>query len=89
MVVGYLDRMGVTSTPLETNAPLVIDADAVLTGPVALQLLKPVAGRFSEVFQRVGRVQDQEFSQRRERQLARDPSTSPPTEDGLCVSIGE
>ena len=43
--------------PSETDPKLFIDTDAELTHPVALQGLKTVAGRDSEVFQDVGLVQ--------------------------------
>ena len=43
--------------PSETDSKLLIDSDAELTLPVALQGLEAVAGRDPEVFQDVGLVQ--------------------------------
>src|SRR5258708_6072470 len=48
MIVGYFHLFGVGSGPDETDAPLVVDADAVLAGAVASQRFEPVAGRKSQ-----------------------------------------
>src|SRR5437762_13703735 len=48
MVVHDLHAVGVAVLPDEADAPLVVDADAVLPRPVALQRLEPVAGRHSQ-----------------------------------------
>jgi hypothetical protein len=52
-----VDRAWRAFGPLEANPPLVIDADAVLSLPVSLQGLQPVAGDGGEVFQSRGRIQ--------------------------------
>jgi hypothetical protein len=41
----------------ETLAPLVIDANAPLTGTIAVQLLQPIGRRQSQVLDSDGRVQ--------------------------------
>lgn len=38
-----------TRKPLEADAPLIVDADAVLTLPVALQYLKSIAGQGGKI----------------------------------------
>ena len=43
MVVDQLDTAGAAGTPCEADAPLVFDADAVLAGAVAGELLQSVA----------------------------------------------
>jgi hypothetical protein len=35
VVIDNLDFMGIAIAPLEADAPLVVDTDAVLAGPVA------------------------------------------------------
>jgi hypothetical protein len=45
VIVGDLDAVGVSASPLEADPPLVINADAVLTISSADQLLEPVARR--------------------------------------------
>src|ERR1700737_3339506 len=44
VVVDQLDVPGAAGTPREADAPLVVDADAVLAGAAAGQLFEPVAG---------------------------------------------
>jgi len=64
MVVRDLDLVGVSFPPLETNAVLVIHANAVLAFPIAPQPLQPVAGRQSQVAERAGSVQHLQFLER-------------------------
>ena len=47
----YVDRAGRAVGPLKADPPLVIDADAVLALPIALQCFQPVARQGSEIFQ--------------------------------------
>src|SRR5699024_5713697 len=47
----HLLRSGVR--PYETDPPLVVDPDAVLSGPITLERLETVARRDSEVFERL------------------------------------
>src|SRR5258708_9322421 len=49
MIVGQLDPIGVAVSPHKADAPLIVDADAVLAGPVAPQCLQVVSGRHPQV----------------------------------------
>ncbi len=51
VVVNDLDIFGADGRPSEANAELVVDPDAVLTGPVTLERLEPITRRNSQVFQ--------------------------------------
>jgi len=51
VIVVNLDLIGISVVPDEADAPLVIDSDAVLTRPVAAQLLQSTAGRSRQVTQ--------------------------------------
>jgi hypothetical protein len=42
MVVGDLDLIGIRILPEETDAPLVVDSNTVLTGSVAFEVLESV-----------------------------------------------
>src|SRR5580658_9842698 len=53
MVVDDFDLMGVMLDPAETQAPLVVDADAHLPGACAAERLEPIAGRVPQVLDRV------------------------------------
>jgi hypothetical protein len=44
-VVGFPALLG----PVETDAPLVVDSDAVLTGPVFMKRFEAVAGRHTQI----------------------------------------
>jgi hypothetical protein len=46
-VVDDLDLVGVTVVPAEADAPLVVDADAVLAVAITLERFEPVAGLFA------------------------------------------
>jgi hypothetical protein len=45
MIVDYFDIIRVTFSPFEANSPLFIDANAVLTLPIASQHLEPIPRR--------------------------------------------
>lgn len=51
MIVHYLDLIGVAVVPDKANAPLVVDADAVLTVAATRKSLKAITGRDSQVIQ--------------------------------------
>lgn len=62
VVVSYLDVCGTCGCPGEADAPLVVDADAVLPLAVAVQLLEAVARRNPKVVDVFGGVEDQELA---------------------------
>ena len=65
MIVDDLYVVSVSFSPHKTNAPLVIDADAVLPFAVSCQCMKPVSARDTQIHQTFGRVQHQQFPSRR------------------------
>ena len=64
VVVDDLDVEGIGGAPDEADAPLIVDADAVLAATIALERLEPVAGRNGQVGEGVGRIEDDEFPKR-------------------------
>lgn len=64
VVVDDLDVEGVGGAPDEADAPLVVDADAVLARTVALERLEPITGRDAQVGEGVGRIENDEFPKR-------------------------
>jgi hypothetical protein len=52
VVVNEFDIMSITVPPAETDPPLIVDANTVLPGAVATELLEPVAGRSPKVVKR-------------------------------------
>jgi hypothetical protein len=57
MVIGNPDVVGVWLFPSKADTPLLIDADTVLPGPIALQGFEPIAGRRQQVSQSVSLIQ--------------------------------
>ena len=51
MVIHNLDVVGVPVPPDKVDPPLVVDPDAVLTGPVSFQRFEPVAADLRQVFE--------------------------------------
>ena len=63
VVIDDLDCGRAAIGPDEADAPLTIDADAVLTSPVALECFQTIARRNAQELQRCGGVQLLQFSQ--------------------------
>jgi hypothetical protein len=63
VVIDNLHIVGIAPVPLKADAPLIVDADAVLAGAVAPQPLQTVARWHSEVGQAHRRIYDAEFPQ--------------------------
>lgn len=54
MVIHNLNVFGACLGPAETNAPLIVDADAVLSPAFSLQRLKMITRRNAKVFKATG-----------------------------------
>jgi hypothetical protein len=65
MIIGNFNLVDAIVRPLETDTPLIVDANAVLTLPVAAQRFKLVGGRDAEIINRDGMVQHDKFSFRK------------------------
>ena len=58
MIIHYLDVVGIPTSPFKTDAPLVVNADAILTLSVVRQFLQTVRRRYAQILQDLGSVQD-------------------------------
>lgn len=56
VIVNNLDVPGIAITPVETNAPLRVDANAMLPKPVPAKNFQPVAGRDPQVIEATSRI---------------------------------
>jgi hypothetical protein len=63
VVVDDFDVCGVVASPHKADTPLLVDTNAVLSGPIATQFLQPIGGGDLEISQRCGPVQHPEFPQ--------------------------
>lgn len=73
MVVDDFNLFGISSGPNEADAPLVIDADAVLTLTVAREGFEPVAGRKLQKIELHGGVEQLKSGQRPFLDVGRQP----------------
>ena len=65
MIVNDLDFVGASSTPYEANAPLIVDAEAVLPLPVPFQALQAVSRQRRQRSDIRCGVEDVQFAKRR------------------------
>jgi len=65
VVIDDFDVLRTGSAPSKADPPLLVDADAVLTGAIAPQLLQSVTRRDPRVVECLRGVQDQQLAQRR------------------------
>jgi hypothetical protein len=49
VIIGDFDFVGISVLPPETDSVLIVDPDAVLSGPVASETLQAVSGRYLEL----------------------------------------
>jgi hypothetical protein len=61
VAIGNLDGVGVVALPAEPDAPLVVDADAVLAGSASGDSLEMVAGWDAKVGECLGGVEDDQL----------------------------
>jgi hypothetical protein len=61
VVIRYLYVEGITVTPHEANAELIVNSNAVLARSVIAQVLEPVAGRNSQILQPPGGMEHGQF----------------------------
>lgn len=89
MIVDDLDVKGIAVLPTETDPPLVINTDAVLSGAIALELVEPIARWHAEVINRLGGVHGDEFAQHGAVYLGRESPNRFAAEQSFSISIGE
>jgi hypothetical protein len=89
MVVNDPDIIGCSVMPSKTDPPLLIDADAVLPPPIALQRFEPIAGRYAEIVQRSGLIQHTQLTQSSRLDLYGQSPTSKATPNARCLGIGK
>jgi len=89
VVIDNDDVKRIPILPAKADAPLIVDANAVLTGAVAFELLQTVAGRDAEVFELLRGINQREFAQHQTLELAGKATHKFATEQSLAVPIGE
>lgn len=61
MIVHYLDVVGISTLPFKTDAPLIVNADTVLSLSVARQFFEAIRRRYVQILQDLGSVQNLKF----------------------------
>jgi hypothetical protein len=79
----------VSACPPETDAPPVIDADAVLAGPIACQFLEAVGGWNAEVKEIGGGVEHDELPERNSLEVRRQPTDPLSLEEAFGIEVPE
>jgi hypothetical protein len=64
MIVNKLDVVSVPLAPDEADAPLLVDANRMLSAPVARKRLEPVSRRYAQVVKPRNRVEQKQLSNR-------------------------
>jgi hypothetical protein len=88
VVVHYLYIFSARARPAKTDAPLIIDANAVLSQPVTFQGFKPVAWRHPQVIQTTGNLELSELSPGYRSDINESPDTLAPGQ-GLRLGAAE
>ncbi len=89
MVIGDFYVLSIGSGPDETDAPLVVDADAVLAGATATQRFEPVAGRESQEGEFHRSVNELKFAERPLLDVGRKPARTSALPELLRLIVGE
>ena len=89
MVVDELDLVGMAVDPLETDAPLIVHANAVLSGAIAAELFQLIATRDTEVGQPQRGVDVSQLAQHHAAKVRRVVPYRLTTPQALGIAIGE
>ena len=89
VIVNNLDLPGIAITQGETNAPLRVDANAMLPKPVPAQNFQPVAGRDPQVIEVTSRVNRDQFGTSPLLNLRGQSANGMACEDGRSVLAGK
>jgi len=89
MVVDDLDVVCIPRPPHETDPPLTIDADAMLPGPITLELLQPIGRRDPQVLDCCRRIEHPKLPQTQALDLPSQPLDPLPSEEALGVPVLE
>jgi len=75
--------------PAKTSSPLVVDANAVLSGSITRQLLEAVSRWNTQVVEGGGRIKLDQLAQRNPLNGLRQPSDELPVEETLGILVPE
>jgi hypothetical protein len=62
VIVGQLNVVSFTAFPAKADAPLIVDANTVLSGAITREFFQAIAGRRSQIIKRLGGIEDEQLS---------------------------
>ena len=89
MIVDDLYVVCVGSEPAEADAPLIVDADTMLTGPIPGEFFKTVCGRDAKVEEARRRIKHDQLAKSNALKVRRHPANPLPFKQALCVAVAE
>jgi hypothetical protein len=89
MIIHNFNVVRVFAAPAEANAPLVVDADAMLPRSIAFQGFQAVAGRQGQIAQFARAINLRELPQGHALNLRRQAVVTPPLPQPLCFPASE
>ena len=89
VVVDDLDVECIGNAPHEADAPLVVDADTVLTGAISLQGFETIARGNAKVGEGIGRIENDELAKRDALETCRQPAQAMTVKERFRVGIAE
>ena len=89
MVIHDLDIVRIAVRPTKADAPLIVDPDAVLSRPIALEPLEPIPGWHPKVIERFSGIDNHQLAQHRAQELGRVAAEPFPAEEALSVPVAE
>jgi hypothetical protein len=63
MIINEFDLKRIAVGPTKADAPLIINTNAVLSGPIAAQLFEAIAGWHTQIVQRLGGINRNELAE--------------------------
>jgi hypothetical protein len=89
MVINKFDVPSIAFRPNQADAPLIVDANAVLPLAISGKLFKAISGRYAKIAQRVCSINDQKLSLRGALNSAVQGLHWLAPKDLLCATVGE
>jgi hypothetical protein len=87
VVVNDLDVIRVPVLPAKADAPLIVDANAVLARAIAFEFFESVAGRDTQVLELLGGINEANLTEHEPEEVGREPPDALPLKQALGVPI--
>lgn len=89
MIVNDLDLVRIPIRPPKAGSPLIVDANTMLPGATAFELLESIPGRHPKIIQRFSRVHGDQFAQHRSQEVGGIAPNALALEQGFGIPVGE